>query len=60
MADVMCLAYQLAERNGTKSQSCKRNEKTGKKWLKIPYVVIKKFQSQSLKVFTLKSEGFHS
>ena len=34
MADVMCLAYQLAARNGIKNQFCVRNEKTGRKWLK--------------------------
>jgi len=34
MADVMCLAYQLAVRNGIKNQFCKRNEKAGRKWLK--------------------------
>jgi len=40
LADVTCLAYQLAVRNGIKSQFCKRNEKPGK----ISYVVIHKFQ----------------
>jgi len=34
MADVMCLAYQLAVRNGIKNQFRKRNEKAGRKWLK--------------------------
>ena len=34
MADVMRLAYQLAVRNRTKNQFCKRNEKAGRKWLK--------------------------
>ena len=34
MADVMCLAYQLAVRNRIKNQFCKRNEKAGRKWLK--------------------------
>jgi hypothetical protein len=34
MADVMCLAYQLAVRKGIKTQFCKRNEKTGRKLLK--------------------------
>jgi len=34
MADVMCLAYQLAVRNGIKNQFYARNEKTGRKWLK--------------------------
>jgi len=56
MAGFMNLAYQLAVRNRNKNQFCKRNEKTGRKWLKISYVVIKKFQL----VFTIKSEGFHS
>jgi len=35
MADVMRLSYQLAVRYGIKKQFCKRNEKTGRKWLKI-------------------------
>jgi len=35
MADFMRLAYQLAVRNGIKYHFCKRNEKTGRKWLKI-------------------------
>jgi len=34
MADVMCLSYQLAVRNGIKNQFCTRNEKAGRKWLK--------------------------
>jgi len=34
MADVMCLAYQLAVRNGIKNQFCARNEKIVRKWLK--------------------------
>ena len=34
-ADVTCLAYQLAVRNGIKKQFCKRTEKVGRKWLKI-------------------------
>jgi len=34
VADVMCLACQLAVRNGIKIQFCKRNEKAGRKWLK--------------------------
>jgi len=34
MADIMCLAYQLAVRNRIKNQFCKRNEKAGRKWLK--------------------------
>jgi len=31
----MPLAYQLAVRNGIKTRFCKRNEKAGRKWLKI-------------------------
>jgi len=34
MADIMCLAYQLAVRNGIKNQFYKRTEKAGRKWLK--------------------------
>jgi hypothetical protein len=34
MADVMRLAYQPAVRNGIINQFYKRNEKTGRKWLK--------------------------
>jgi len=34
MADIMCLAYQLAVRNGIKNRFCKRTEKAGRKWLK--------------------------
>jgi len=34
MADIMHLAYQLSVRNRIKNQFCKRNEKTGRKWLK--------------------------
>ena len=34
MKDAMCLAYQLAVRNGIENQFCKRNEKAGRKWLK--------------------------
>jgi len=34
MADIMCLAYQLAVRNGIKNHFCKRNGKAGRKWLK--------------------------
>ena len=48
MTDFVCLSYQLAVRNGIKT----------KMWLKIN--VIRKFLLQLLKVFTLKSEGFHS
>jgi len=60
MADVICIAYQLAVRNGIKKQVCTRNERTGRKWLKNFLLVIKKFQLQLLKVLTLKSEGLHS
>jgi len=59
MAEGMRLAYQLGVRNGIKNQFFKRNEKTGRKWLKISYVVIKKFQFELLK-YPLKSEGLHS
>ena len=34
MADVICLAYQLAVRNGIKNQFYKGNDKAGRKWLK--------------------------
>jgi hypothetical protein len=34
MADVMHLAYLFAVRNGIKNEFFKRNEKTGRKWLK--------------------------
>ena len=34
MAEVMCLAQQLAVRNGIRNQFCTRNEKTHRKWLK--------------------------
>ena len=34
LAGVVNLAYQLAVRNGIKSQFCKRSGKTGRKWLK--------------------------
>jgi len=54
MADVMCLAYQLAVRNGIKNQFCKRNEKAGK----FSYVVIHKFQLELLKVFHSQERGF--
>jgi len=35
VAEVMCVAYQLAVRNGIKNQFCTRNENNGRKWLKI-------------------------
>jgi hypothetical protein len=50
-ADVMRLAHQFAVINGIKNQFCKRNEKAGRKWLKISYVIIQKFQLEPLKVF---------
>jgi hypothetical protein len=34
VADVMHLPYLLAVRNGIKNQFFKRNEKTGRKWLR--------------------------
>jgi hypothetical protein len=34
MANVVCLAHQLAVRNGIENQICTRNEKAGSKWLK--------------------------
>jgi len=57
MADVMRLAYQLAVRNGINNQFCKKNEKAGRKWLKISYVVIHKFQLEPLKVFHSQERG---
>jgi len=33
MADVMNLAYKLVVTNRIKNHFCKRNEKTGRKWL---------------------------
>jgi len=60
VADVMCLAYQLAVTNGTKNLFFTRNEKTGRKWLKNFLLTIRKFQWQPLKFFTLKCGGFHS
>jgi len=53
MADVTCLAYQLAVRNGIKNQFCKRNEKAGK----FSYVVIHKFQLEPLNVFHSQERG---
>jgi len=44
MADVKCLAYQLAARNGIKTQFCKRNEKAERKWMKkIPTSLSRNF-----------------
>jgi len=56
MSDVMHLAYLLAVRNGIKNQFFKRNEKTGRKWLKI---FLRHNQEISVTT-TLKNEGFHS
>jgi hypothetical protein len=56
MADVMHLAYQLAVRKKKKNQICKRNEKTGRKWLKN---FLRHHQEISVTT-TLKNEGFHS
>ena len=53
MADVMHLAYQLAVRNGIKNQFCMRNEKNGRKWLKI---FLRRHQEISVKTI----EGLHS
>jgi len=51
MADVICLAYQLAVRNGIKNQFCKGNEKAGRKWLKNFLCHHPKYQLETLKVF---------
>jgi len=60
MADVMCLAYQLAVRNRIKKKSfareMKRMEGTDSK---ISCVVVKKFQLEPQKFFLLKIEVFH-
>ena len=53
IADVTCLSYQLAVRNGIKNQFCKRNETAGKN----SYVVIHKFQLELLKVFHCQERG---
>jgi len=53
MADITCLAYQIAVRNGIKNQFCKRNEKAGK----ISYIIIHKFQLELLKVFHSQERG---
>jgi hypothetical protein len=60
VADVMRLSYQFAVRNGIKNQSCTRNEKTGRKWLKNFLHCHQEIQLQPLKDFTLKSEGLQS
>jgi len=53
MADNMPLAYQLAVRNGIKNESCKRNEKAGRKWLKN---FLRRHQEISIRT----PEGLHS
>ena len=53
MADVMLLAYQLAVRNGIETQFCTRNEKNGRKWLKI-------FLSRHQEISVTTPEGLHS
>ena len=53
MADVMCLAYQLAVRNGIKNQFCTRNENTGRKWLK-------NFLHRHQEISVTIPEGLHS
>ena len=53
MTDVMCRAYQLAVRNGTKNQFCMRNENTGRKWLK-------NFLRRHQEISVTTPEGLHS
>ena len=53
IADVMCLAYQLAVRNRIKNQFCTRKEKTGSKWLK-------KFLRRRQEISVTTPEGLHS
>jgi len=53
MADVMCLAYQLAVRNGIKNQFCTSNEKNGRKWLKS-------FLRRHQEISVTTPEGLHS
>ena len=52
-ADVMHLAYQLAVRNGIKNQFCKKNEKTGRKWLQ-------NFLRRHQEISVTTTEGLHS
>jgi len=59
-ADVVCLAYQLAVRNGIKKQFYTRNEKTARKWMKNFLRHHQEISVKPLKVLTLKSEGLHS
>jgi len=53
LVDVVSLAYQLAVRNGIKNQFCKRNEKTGRKWLK-------NFLRRHQEISLTTAEGLHS
>ena len=53
MADAVCLAYQLAVRSGIKNQFCARNEKTGRKCLKI-------FLQRHQEILVTNPEGLHS
>jgi hypothetical protein len=53
MADVMCLAYQLAVRNGVKNQFCTRNENTRRKW-------VKNFLLRRQEISVTTPEGLHS
>jgi len=60
MADVMYVAYQLAIRNGIKNQFCTRNEKTGKKWLKISLSHHQEISVTTHEVLHSQKQGFHS
>jgi hypothetical protein len=53
MADVMHRSYLLAVRNGIKNQFFKRNEKTGRKWLK-------NFLRRHQEISVTNCEGLHS
>jgi hypothetical protein len=53
VSDVMHLSYHLGVRKGIKNQFCKRNEKTGKKWLKI-------FLCRHREISVTPPEGLHS
>ena len=53
MADVMCLAYHLAVRNGIKTQFCTGNEKTERKWLK-------NFLGRHQEISVTTPEGLHT
>ena len=52
-ADVVCLAYQLAVRNGMKNQFCTRIEKTRRQWLK-------NFIRRHQEISVTTPEGLHS